>query len=272
MAPNAPPTANDITLSIVGNTVNNPIDVATSINDPDGDALTVTIQGGTPINGSATITGTVISYTPNAGYTGADSITYVVTDGTNPPVSGVISITVTAPANLPPTAEDFNISVVGNTTANPIDVSGFIDDPEGDALTVTVQNNTPFNGSVTVSGNVISYTPNTAFVGNDNIIYLVDDGTNPPVSASISVAVTPPVNQPPTADDVSITVVGNTTNNSIPLAGAINDPEGDNLTITIQGAGPLNGTASVSGTTILYSPNTGFTGNDIMTYLVDDGK
>ena len=50
--------------------------------DPDGGILTYTVDA-TTSNGTATSTGTQVAYTPNPGFTGSDSFTYTVTDGTN---------------------------------------------------------------------------------------------------------------------------------------------------------------------------------------------
>ncbi len=270
--PNDPPTANNFGFSVVENSTNNPIDVAGEINDPENDPLTITIQGGSPTNGTATVSGTVISYTPNTNYSGPDTIVYLVDDGNNPPVNGTISITVTPMPNGPPTAANQNISVVGNSTNSTIDLTALISDPDNDPLVIDIQAGTPANGTATISGVIITYTPNIGFTGNDIIIYTVDDGINPAVSGTLTIMVSAPANLPPTAQNITTTVQGNSTNNPIDVASSINDPENDPLIVTIQAGSPLNGTATVSGTIISYTPNNGFTGNEIITYLVDDGN
>ncbi len=267
---NNPPTANDFAITVAGNSTNNPINVAGEISDPENDPLTVSIQAGSPLNGTASIAGTVISYTPNNGFTGNDVITYLVSDNINTPVTGTITITVSNAPNNPPTANDFTVNVVGNSTNNTIDVAGEISDPENDPLTVSLQAGSPANGTATVSGTIITYTPNNGFTGNDVISYLVSDNINIPVIATVTVVVSNVPNSPPTANDFSVNVVGNSANNTIDVAGAISDPENDPLTVTLQNGSPANGTATVAGTVITYAPNNGFTGNDVITYLVSD--
>ncbi|KGK28912.1 Ig-like domain-containing protein, partial [Cellulophaga sp. E6(2014)] len=71
---------------------NNSIDVASEISDGDGDTLTVTI--GSPLNGTAAISGTIITYSPTSGYSGNDQITYTINDGNGGIDSGLINITV----------------------------------------------------------------------------------------------------------------------------------------------------------------------------------
>ena len=82
-----------------------PVDLTTLTDDIDGDALTYTIT--TPLaNGTLTPTGTPghYTYTPNANFTGPDSFTYTVSDGTLTD-TGTVSVTVT-PVNDAPVAVD----------------------------------------------------------------------------------------------------------------------------------------------------------------------
>ncbi|CAZ94534.1 Ig-like domain-containing protein [Zobellia galactanivorans] len=266
---NEPPTANDFTFTVDANSSNNAIELSGEINDPENDNLTVGIGSG-PTNGNATISGTIISYTPNNGFSGGDEIIYTVNDGNNPAVSGTLSIQVNGVANEPPTANDFTFTVDANSSNNAIELSGEINDPENDNLTVAIGSG-PFNGSATISGTIISYTPNNGFSGNDGITYTVNDGNNPAVSGTLTVEVNGVPNEPPTANDFTFTVAGNSSNNAIELSGEINDPENDNLTVGI-GSGPTNGNATISGTIISYTPNNGFSGEDEITYTVNDGN
>ncbi|CAM3330275.1 Ig-like domain-containing protein [Zobellia roscoffensis] len=266
---NQSPTANDVTVNVLTNSVNNGIDMEPHIGDPENDNLTVGIGTG-PANGTATISGTVITYTPDNGFSGDDEIIYTVNDGNNPAVSGTLTIAVTAVANQAPTANDFTSTVAGNSSNNAIELSGEINDPENDNLTVGIGSG-PANGTATISGTVITYTPNNGFSGDDEIIYTVNDGNNPAVSGTLTIAVTAVANQAPTANDFTSTVAGNSSNNAIELSGEINDPENDNLTVGI-GSGPANGTATISGTVITYTPNNGFSGDDEIIYTVNDGN
>ncbi|WP_276166071.1 Ig-like domain-containing protein [Zobellia alginiliquefaciens] len=266
---NEPPTANDFTVNVITNSVNNSIDMEPHIGDPENDNLTVGIGTG-PANGTATISGTVITYTPDNGFSGEDEITYTVNDGNNPAVSGTLTIEVNAAVNEPPTANDFTATVDANSSNNAIDVSGEINDPENDNLTVGIGTG-PANGTATISGTVITYTPDNGFSGDDEIIYTVNDGNNPAVSGTLTIEVNAAVNEPPTANDFTATVDANSSNNAIELSGEINDPENENLIVDI-GSGPFNGNATISGTIISYTPNNGFSGNDIINYTVNDGS
>ncbi|MRX65948.1 DUF5011 domain-containing protein [Maribacter luteus] len=221
------------------------------------------ISGDIIIDASAVDTNTAGSY----------QVTYNVTDSDGNAATEVIrTVTVNAVANEPPTATDFSVSVLSNSTDNSIDVYDHIADAENDPLTITIADGSPANGTASITGTVISYTPNNGYTGNDVITYLVDDGNNPAVSATITVMVNAVVNEAPTANNFTVMVEGNSTNNSINVASEISDPENDPLTVSIQTGSPANGTATISGTVISYTPNNGFTGNDVITYLVDDGN
>jgi len=85
-----PPVANNDSVSAVNGVVHT-FDPRSNDSDPDGDALTITGVG-TPAHGSASFTGTSVSYTPVRGYTGTDSFTYTIADGKG----GTASATITA--------------------------------------------------------------------------------------------------------------------------------------------------------------------------------
>jgi hypothetical protein len=91
---NRPPTAaNDTATTTAGNAVT--IDVLANDADPDGDALTLTIDG-PPSHGAATVSKGKVIYTPQAGFTGTDSFTYIVSDGKGGTATGSVSVTVTS--------------------------------------------------------------------------------------------------------------------------------------------------------------------------------
>ena len=77
------------------------IDTAVSVpltcTDPDGDALTLSIVAG-PSKGSLDgMSGGAVTYTPDAGESGADSFTYRASDGTAQSAPATVSITITRP-------------------------------------------------------------------------------------------------------------------------------------------------------------------------------
>ncbi len=91
---NDTPVINDETRSTTSGTAIS-INVLTNDTDVDNDTLSVTSidYSGT---GTATLDNNIVSYTSAASFTGTETITYVVTDGTED-VTGTVTVTVTAP-------------------------------------------------------------------------------------------------------------------------------------------------------------------------------
>lgn len=79
--------------------------------------------------------------------------------------------------------------------AVPVDLTSKISDADGDSLTITSA--TSSQGSTSISGNVVTFTPNTNFTGTATINYSIKDGrkcpgttTNATDSSTITVTVT----------------------------------------------------------------------------------
>ncbi|MCE8428035.1 MAG: cadherin-like domain-containing protein, partial [Candidatus Methanoperedens sp.] len=76
--------------------------VTLTASDPDGNSLTFAIVSN-PTNGKLSGTAPSLTYTPNTGYSGADSFTYKANDGKLDSNVAKVSITVTSEStNLPP--------------------------------------------------------------------------------------------------------------------------------------------------------------------------
>ena len=229
------PTAIDLTPQITG--------VATSI-------AVVTL----PTSGSiVSVVGNVVTYLPNSGFAGADSFTYRATGPGGTSAVAIVSITVTAAP--PPTLAGVVVAVVFNT-ARAIDLSAQI---SGIVSSIAVATG-PANGTiVSVVGNVVTYSPRTGYVGADSFTVTATGpgGISAPGTVSITVAAPP-----------APTVVGSTASVLFNTVASIN------LSAQISGAvtsialvsPPLNGTATVAGNVVTYTPRAGYFGPDSFTY------
>ena len=146
-----------------------------------------------------------------------------------------------------------------------MDLSTLASDAEAGTLSYATTN--PTNGRVSLTGAVVTYTPNTDYVGSDSFTYTVTDVDNAPATATVSVT----VHRAPTARDASVTTPANTalTHDLSPLAF---DPDGDTLTWMVGAAN--HGMARLqflTGGGVIYTPNAGFVGIDSFTYTVTDG-
>ncbi len=90
--------SNNTPIAVVDNQIakqDNPVTIAVQFNDsdPDGDSLTTTgASGGS--NGTVSVSGNNVTYTPNTGYTGSDSFTYTISDGNGGTASATVNIIV----------------------------------------------------------------------------------------------------------------------------------------------------------------------------------
>ncbi|MBE9063540.1 S-layer family protein [cf. Phormidesmis sp. LEGE 11477] len=151
------------------------IDVLSNDSDVDGDSLDIDsfIQAD---NGTVTINADdILTYTPNAGFSGSDSFEYTVSDGELIDTATVQVTVDNVVVENPPTA------VVDSATTNEnvavsIDVLDNDSDLDGDGLSVESVTQGS-NGSVAINPDgTVTYTPDTDFSGSDSFEYTVSDG------------------------------------------------------------------------------------------------
>lgn len=151
------------------------------------------------------------------------------------------------------TAEDSLLSVLLATDLN------------GDSLSYTILVSAA-NGTAEIENDSISYRPNADFNGNDSLHMVVSDGALTD-TAWINITVTP-VNDAPVASDTLVTAtVAKATAFDLPVS----DIDGTISTVFINRE-PENGEATLSGTRITYTSNTGFTGNDTISWYAQDNE
>ena len=119
----------------------------------------------------------------------------------------------------------------------------------------------PTNGTAVVSGTNILYSPNYGFTGTDGFTYTNQDslGTNSVLPVTVTVTA------PPNFSD-QYQVLRNSSNNVLDLLR--NDGAGMTLVSLAQ---PTNGTAFISGTNVIYTPNNNYIGADSFTYMSQNG-
>lgn len=223
-------------------------DPRTNDSDPDGDPLTIT-GAGTPAHGTATYTGTSVTYSPNSGYYGSDSFTYTISDGRGGTASATITVSVATPPA--PVASGAAISTAYNTAGSTsLSISG--------VYSSTAIGTAASHGTASVSGATASYAPNSGYYGSDSFTYTAagPGGTSSPATITVNVA-TPAA---PTANNASINTAYNT-------AGSISLSIGGVYSSISIVAGASHGTASVSGSTASYTPTAGYYGSDSFTYM-----
>ena len=180
------------------------------------------------------------------------------------------------PSNSNPVAANDTVNVEAGSAGVNIDVLANDSDADGDTLVIESLGPTSAGGTASIaSTGGVDYTPPQDFVGAEQFTYTIVDGNGGSDTATVTVNVTSPSNTPPVASDDSAT-----TNQDTPLTGIAvldndSDADGDSLSIVSATAAAANGgsvTISGGGTTLDYSPATGFSGTDTVDYTISDGS
>jgi hypothetical protein len=212
-------------------------------------------------------------FAPGADYSGPASVTITTSDqgatGAGGPKQDVdtINITVSAVDDLPAAANDAtSVAEDGEVTVNVLANDTGLGDG-GASVSVTTP---PTHGAATVVGTSVKYTPAANYAGADAFVYRVTDGDGDMATATVSVTVTAVNDDPMAVSDAASTTIGV----AVDVLVLANDADVDGDTLTVTGAGAAgNGTTAVQGgTTVRYTPNPGFTGQDMFTYTISDGK
>lgn len=262
------PIANDDNASVGENNGTIQLNVLANDSDPDADDTLSLLSVGTPDNGgTAVINGSLIDYTPAADFAGIETFTYTITDGQGGTAEATVTINLQADAsNSAPQAQDDTPETLEDSTLV-IYVLSNDSDPENDSLSI-LNISTPAHGTAVVQGNTIRYKPNANFYGYDSFTYTISDGEFTD-SATVNITIVSVNDLPQANQDTSATMAGQPVTIHV-LANDHDMVEGSSLTVTAVHT-PAHGSATTNGTTITYTPNTGFTGTETFTYTLSDG-
>jgi Bacterial Ig domain/Dockerin type I domain/SdrD B-like domain len=284
---------NDPPVAVADNPPSVPSDTTSDIivlaNDSTGgeaQTLTIVSVGPTSKGGSVSISGSLISYTPAAGFEGTETFPYTISDGLAT-ASATVTVTV-EPATTPfarrDTATMAEVSAGGSGSVK-IDVL-FNDkiNTGTDVKATLISFAQPANGTVTLDDNgtaadttddQLVYVPNFEFNGTDTFTYVMNDtvGTGANSTGTVVVTVTD-VNDVPIAgndsatgtEDVAVTIAISTLlANDSPGLG-----ETTSQTMTVTAGTSAVGNVAVVGTNVVFTPNAAVNGLRTFTYIVTD--
>lgn len=241
------------------------------------------------LRGQLTLNGNEFTYQPEAGYEGVETFTYRVANVPAPTVtsSGTVEIHSYFPRGevrrvvaadevpddteipqLPPVARPDHFLVLPDSVTD-LDVLANDSDENADPIQVGAIPQPPaFGTAVIVAGELVRYTPNPGFFGNDSFTYTATDGGGSSTTA-VSVHVPDPDSPPAAGDDAA------TTPEDAPIAIAVlandQDWDGDPLRPSAVVLAPEHGTATIQpGGTIRYAPEANWYGTDRFQYVVTD--
>lgn len=240
------------------------IDVLANDSDVDGDALSVTAVSASAGAASVNSNGDVL-YTPPADFNGPVTLNYTVSDGNGGTDSASVSVTVNAVNDAPIANPDSG--TVNEDSSVIIDVLTNDTDVDGDALSIT--NAASPNGSVTFSGNNITFTPTADFNGATTVTYTVSDGAGGTASGTVTINVTN-VNDAPVASDDTASTNEDT---AVVINVLANDTDIDNDALSVSNVSATNGSAIVNGDgNVVFTPAADYNGSATVAYTVTDGN
>jgi YD repeat-containing protein len=240
--------------------------------DPDGDGLTIqsVVQGA---KGSVAINagGGSVTYTANAGASGADTFSYTISDGRGGTATATADLTITpVPPNVAPAALDdvFNVTKGATLTAyvlaNDVDLNNDV---------MTVQSVTAGGkGTTAVASGAakVTYTAGSTASGQDSFNYTISDGHGGVATAKVTVNISATANHAPTVSNqtVVIPIFGET---DVPVFDNAVDLDNDPLTITATSStGPLYYDELRGGVLRIFAGGEGGSGS--VTYTLTDGR
>jgi PKD repeat protein len=245
--------------------------------DPDGDTLSVGLQSGARPYGSLTCSNPMYTctYTPNAGFVGADHFPYTASDGLNPASTAWINV-----LTLPPTTPTFDARedvIVTGVNQPAYFSSGLLTNdyaPSGGPITVTALDTTGLIGTLGCNATSCTYYPPSNFQGTTTFKYTANDGHGATDTAivKIKVGVT---NHPPVAVPQTLSTPKNRMLrfSVFQLMQNDYDPDDDPLTVSVYTVTAHLGTLDCGTPNYwcTYTPNANTTGADVVTYALSDG-
>lgn len=252
---NDPPITADSSLTLHGRHM-----VALTGSDVDGDTLHFEVLQG-PSHGTVTGDGPALQYTPAAGFSGDDAISYRVSDGTLASQPATLALHVT-----PGAAPIATAATVSGDEDHQITLALAATDPDDDVLDFAVATQ-PTHGTLSGDAPNLVYTPNLDFHGDDVVEFTVSDGYFTSDKAAVTIHVIT-VDDAPIATAQAVPAVEDSTVD-ITLAGT--DVEGDDLSFRVVDP-PQHGTlSSTTGPAVTYRPALNYNGPDHFTFVANDG-
>ena len=261
--PQLPPTANNDVYTATCSTAT--LTVMSNDQSTNGDVFSID-DFTQPAHGTLVQSGNNLLYTATTGYVGSDSFTYTICDNDGCD-EATVTLTVNCPTvepQLPPDANDDTTNagcsaVTIAVTANDLQTNG-------DAFAI-MSFTQPAHGTLVQNGNNFSYTANAGYVGSDSFTYnLCDNDGCTTATVSITVNCTSAQTPPIAVNDQATTGCS-----SVTISVLNNDQATDGDSFSISGnTNPAHGTVSALANGFVYTPNSGYVGNDSFTYTICD--
>lgn len=279
---NDPPVATNDVFQINQNSSANVLSVlandTTGADAPASETLRVSAVGTPSAGGSVQVgsSGLNLLYTPKAGFTGTETITYTLSDGRGGTSTGTVSITVKV-ANPPPVAVADAFTIVEDAAEATFDVIANDTTDAGETLSISAVGTSTRGSTLKIStdGKKVLYKPGPNVAGTEVMTYTLRDSGGATAVGTITFTITS-VNDAPDAVNDAATVLSSSGVQTINvLSNDVNPDTGETLTITAV-TQPASGQGTIAiandGKSLRYTPpSSTFAGTVQFTYTLSDG-
>jgi len=230
-----------------------------------GDSHTFSATSSTS-NVVPSISGSTLTLTPAANWSGTATITIKANDGTEDSAAKTFTLTVSG-TNDTPVLTSISNQTTAEDTAKTVTLSGT--DVENDSLTYSATSSNSSNVATSISGTTLTLTPAANFNGNVIISAIVNDGTIDSPTKTFTLTVSA-VNDAPVVGTVADQSTNEDTAKTVTLSETDVDT-GDSHTFSATSSNSSNVATSISGTTLTLTPAANFNGNVTITIKANDG-
>ncbi len=267
-APTSPTAANDSYSTVQGTTLTvSAPGVMTNDSDPQHLAMTSALVSSVS-HGTLTLAadGSFV-YKPTSSFTGTDSFSYKVSNGSATSDTATVTITVTPP---PPVAVNDSYTTGPDQTLHVDPKSGVLGndtDSQNRKLTAVLVSTTAHGKLTLKADGSFDYDPDKTFAGQDTFTYQASAGSqlSNVVTVTITVLAPPPV----AGNDAYTTPNGQTL--TVSASGVLGNDSGTGSLTVILVSSTSHGTLTLNANgSFTYKPAADFAGNDTFTYRVKD--
>jgi len=240
------------------------IDVATSFDDPDDDALTYTAASSIPTVARTSVSGSAV--TISAVGPGVTTVTITAADDDQATATQRVRVTVPQP-NRPPQrvgsipAQSINVGASATVVA-----SSYFSDPDGDALTYTATSSTPTVARTSVSGSTVTISGLAA--GSTTVTVTARDPDGLTATQTAQVTVQRPNRAPTQVGTIPAQSLNPGRTGTVNASLYFTDPDGDALSYSAASSNPVIARTTVLGSTVTISAVT--TGSTTITVTARD--
>ncbi|HGM8087263.1 TPA: Ig-like domain-containing protein [Pseudomonas aeruginosa] len=241
-----------------------PAGLGLTASDVDSSVFTYEVVG-QPANGSATISGSTLTFTPAKDWNGTTSLTYRTRDDAGA-YSNVATVTITVTAvNDPPVAIAKSLTIDEDTPGSVTLQATDVDSPVPTVFQVVTAPNAA-QGSASISGSTLTFTPAKDWNGSTSLTYRAQDTAGAWSAPATVTIVVRPVNDPPVVIDRTLILDEDTVGNLTLTAADV-----DSTVFTFEVvSGPSVGTVKLTGAALSFTPPADWNGSTSLTYRVKD--